>query len=268
MSSVIVEDSPKIVEKKAVVAPRRKPLVRAAAKPDPKMPGKFAGKSASEVAQAFEHLEKELGRKNNEVGELRKLSDSFLQAEISRNSGNNPIQEATTETTVDFYDEPERAVNSAIENHPEFRKLKKAQVQQEQKESLSKLKAKHPDFEKVIKDPKFQEYAQGSVTRRKMYKEADAFNVDSAEELINGFKGGSAPVARKSNTDRAKQLAEAKRRLALKKGSTQSRASAGAVGGKKTFRRADLIRLKTNDPNKYDAMQDEIFAAYADNRVK
>jgi hypothetical protein len=37
---------------------------------------------------------------------------------------------------------------------------------------------------------------------------------------------------------------------------------------KKIYRRADLIRLKMTDPNRYDALSDEIMQAYSDGRVK
>jgi hypothetical protein len=37
---------------------------------------------------------------------------------------------------------------------------------------------------------------------------------------------------------------------------------------RKIYRRADLIRLKMTNPAKYEAMSDEILAAYAEKRVK
>ena len=69
------------------------------------LPSKFAGKSIEEVAESYENLEKELGRKQSEVGELRQLSDSFLQAEISRNSPETNPQ-PSVEDEIDFYDDP------------------------------------------------------------------------------------------------------------------------------------------------------------------
>jgi hypothetical protein len=39
-------------------------------------------------------------------------------------------------------------------------------------------------------------------------------------------------------------------------------------GTKKVYRRADLIKMKMQDPNRYMAMQDEIMAAYQEGRVK
>ena len=260
MSSVVVEDAPKsevVQEKKAI-----KQEV---------LPPKFAGKSAKDIADSYQNLEKELGRKSQEIGELRKLSDSFLQAEISRNASSpdetNPSQPETTTNQIDtdeYFNDPANAVNSAIENHPQFKELRKTQETQAKSNSKSKLNKKHPDYQKVVSDPKFQEWVNKSNIRKSLYEAADGYNFEAADELIGNFKSQSTVT----NTNRVKQLAEAKRKLALKRGTTESRASVGSVGGKKTFRRADLIRLKIENPNKYDSMQDEIFAAYADNRVK
>jgi len=40
------------------------------------------------------------------------------------------------------------------------------------------------------------------------------------------------------------------------------------VGGKKIYRRADLINLQVSDPNRYASLADEIHSAYAEGRVK
>ena len=66
---------------------------------EPELPKKFQGKSSSEIAEAYENLEKELGRKGQEIGELRKLTDSYLQSQISSQS-----QQTTTSEPADFYD--------------------------------------------------------------------------------------------------------------------------------------------------------------------
>ena len=55
--------------------------VQAEAEVESNVPSKFANKSTEEIIDSYTNLEKELGRKAQEVGELRKLSDSFLQAE-------------------------------------------------------------------------------------------------------------------------------------------------------------------------------------------
>jgi len=70
-----------------------------------------------------------------------------------------------------------------------------------------------------------------------------------------------------SKTQEVKQQAESNRKDALKAGSTESRSSSGSGAGGKTYRRADLIRLKMEDPTRYESLEDDIFQAYQDGRV-
>jgi len=71
-----------------------------------------------------------------------------------------------------------------------------------------------------------------------------------------------------SNTSDAEANKAAKRDAALRNGKSISRSSSESTVGKKIYRRADLIRLKTNDPQRYEALQDEILQAYSEGRVK
>jgi hypothetical protein len=228
------------------------------------IPSKFAGKSTEEIIDSYTNLEKELGRKAQEVGELRKLSDSFLQAEVSRQQNpqdNTPLE--TKDNDVDFFDDPNKAVNDMIENHPKFQEFQQFQAQQAQAGAEARLKQTHPDFTDVIKDTAFQEWVQDSPIRMQMFQAADAYNFDAANELLTNWKDRSMI----SKTQEVKEKAEVERKEALKAGTAESRTSSGSGKGGKTFRRADLIRLKMENPNRYESLQDEIYAAYAEGRV-
>jgi len=227
------------------------------------VPDKFAGKSSEEIIESYQNLEKELGRKAQEVGELRKLSDSFLQAELNRNQSQSTPNE-TEEEPMDFFDDPNAAVNKAIENHPKFQEFQRFQAQQAQVAAKTQLEAAHPDFADIVQDKGFQEWVQGSKIRMQMFQAADAYNFDAANELLTTWKDRSMI----NKTKEVNQAEEAKRKDALKAGKAESRSSSGSSGGGKTYRRADLIRLKMEDPMKYESMQDEIYAAYAEGRVK
>lgn len=231
----------------------------------PEIPSKFAGKSTQEIIDSYTNLEKELGRKAQEVGELRKLSDSFLQAEVSRNTqnpqDNTPLE--TKDNDVDFFDDPNKAVNDMIENHPKFREFQQFQAQQAQAGAEARLKQTHPDFTEVVQDKAFQEWVQDSPIRIQMFQAADAYNFDAANELLTNWKDRSMI----SKTQEVKEKAEVERKEALKAGTAESRTSSGSSKGGKTFRRADLIRLKMENPSRYESLQDEIYAAYAEGRV-
>ena len=232
---------------------------------EPSIPSKFAGKSQQEIIDSYTNLEKELGRKAQEVGELRKLSDSFLQAEVSRQSNpqNNTPLETEDNAEVDFFDDPNKAVNDMIEKHPRFQEFQQFQAQQAQAGAKAQLEQKHPDFTDVVQDKGFQEWVQDSPIRMQMFQAADSYNFDAANELLSNWKDRSMI----SKTQEVKQQAETNRKDALKAGSTESRSSSASSAGGKTYRRADLIRLKMENPSRYEALEDDIFAAYADGRV-
>jgi len=230
------------------------------------IPSKFAGKSTEEIIDSYTNLEKELGRKAQEVGELRKLSDSFLQAEVARTKqnpqDNTPLETKDNDDT-DFFDDPNKAVNRIIENHPKFQEFQQFQAQQAQAGAKARLEQTHPDFTDVVQDKAFQEWVQDSPIRMQMFQAADSYNFDAANELLSNWKDRSMI----SKTQEVKQAAETNRKDALKAASTESRSSSGSNAGGKTYRRADLIRLKMEDPSRYEALEDDIYAAYADGRV-
>jgi len=223
------------------------------------LPQKFQGKSANEIAEAYENLEKELGRKGQEIGELRKLTDSFLQTQITHN------KETTTDTEdLDFYDNPEAAVRTIIERHPKFREFTQQTQQQQASMTAQQLEKTHPDFKDVVTSPDFQEWIEGSKIRQRLFKEADAYDYDSADELLTIWKERKMI----SKTKEVEAEKETTRKAALKTSKGVSRTSSESTAGKKIYRRADLIRLKQTDPNRYDTLSDEIFSAYQDGRVK
>ena len=239
--------------------------IQAEAEVESSVPSKFANKSTEEIIDSYTNLEKELGRKAQEVGELRKLSDSFLQAEVSRQSNpqNNTPLETEDNAEVDFFDDPNKAVNDMIEKHPRFQEFQQFQAQQAQAGAKAQLEQKHPDFTDVVQDKGFQEWVQDSPIRMQMFQAADSYNFDAANELLSNWKDRSMI----SKTQEVKQQAETNRKDALKAGSTESRSSSASSAGGKTYRRADLIRLKMEDPNRYESLEDDIFQAYQDGRV-
>ena len=223
------------------------------------LPKKFQGKSSTEIVEAYENLEKELGRKGQEIGELRKLTDSYLQSQISTQD-----QTTTTSEPADFYDNPEQAVRQIIDNHPRFKEMKEQNEKQTASLTAQQLEKAHPDFQEVIGDGGFQEWVNGSKIRQRLYKEADSYDFDAADELLTNWKERQMI----SKTKEVNESKKVKRDTAMKAGEAMSNASGESTAGKKIYRRADLIRLKQTDPRRYEDLADEIYQAYADGRVK
>ena len=232
----------------------------------PDIPDKFSGKSVEDIVKSYQNLEQELGRKSQEIGELRQLSDSFLKAEISRNDGQTSLQSenSTDETEGDFFEDPNKAVNSLIEKHPKFQEFQEFQARQQQDTSKAQLEQTHPDYVDIVQDSNFQDWVKASTFRTDLFQQADRYNYAAADELLTHWKERSMI----DKTAEVQQKQKATRKKNLKAGKTESRVSSESTAGKKTYRRADLIRLKQNDPTRYADLSDEIFNAYAEGRVK
>ena len=230
------------------------------------VPDKFSGKSVEDIVKSYQNLEQELGRKSQEIGELRNLSDSFLKAEISRNGPqtSQANENSNNETEDDFFEDPSKAVNSLIEKHPRFQEFQEFQAKQSQDTSKVQLEQTHPDYIDIVQDTGFQDWVKASKFRTNLFQEADKYNYEAADELLTHWKERSMI----DKTAEVKQEQANSRKKALKTGKTESRSSSDSTAGKKTYRRADLIRLKQNDPNRYADLADEIFNAYAEGRVK
>jgi hypothetical protein len=164
-----------------------------------------------------------------------------------------------------FYDDPAKAVNSAIENHPEIRKAREGNVKSAQQANLTQLEATHPDFMDVVGDKGFQEWIGKSAIRTELFRKADAsYDFNAANELLGTWK----QISMIGKTQEVNKAEKAKRQQAMRQTSSETRSSGDSVGGKKMYRRSDLIALQRTDPSRYEALGDEIMAAYAEGRVK
>jgi hypothetical protein len=125
-----------------------------------------------------------------------------------------------------------------------------------------KLAQEHPDFGQVASDPDFANWVKSSPIRINLFAKADGeFDYDSANELLTTYKQLRGVKAKQTS-----DAGEATRKTNLKAASVDVGGS--GESGKRVYRRADLIRLKMTDPNRYEALSDEIMQAYAEGRVK
>ena len=225
------------------------------------LPSKFQGKSVEDIVGSYAELERELGRKGQEIGELRKLSDEFLKTQIQNNQQNNPD---TQDEETDFFEDPQAAIRREIDNHPKIKEAEKINEQSKQQATLAQINQQHPDAQQVVESKEFQEWVSQSKIRQRMFQDANNYDFDSAHELLSNWKERKL-ITKTHEVETAQKEAKAS---ALKTGKAESRSSGDSIGSKKVYRRADLIRLKQTDPMRYDSMADEIFRAYADGRVK
>lgn len=223
------------------------------------VPEKYKGKSVNDIMRMHQEAEKLIGRQAQEVGEVRKLADDLLKQQLSKHQ--QPPQ-AEEEDELDFFENPKKAIEKAVQNHPDILAAKQASQQMRAQQTQQALLQKHPDFAEVVKDGEFVEWVKASPYRLGMYQQADkGFDFGAADELLSTFK-----QIRTSRVTQTKEAGDQLRKDNLKAASVN--VSGTGESSKKVYRRADLIRLMMTDPDRYNANQPEIMAAYADGRVR
>ena len=90
--------------------------------PQQALPDKYQGKSTAEIVQMHQEAEKLLGRQSSEVGELRKVVDTYIQGQTQLDQGNQAQAEVEE---IDFFSEPEKAIQQQIANTLQYWKQKK-----------------------------------------------------------------------------------------------------------------------------------------------
>jgi len=225
---------------------------------EPELPDKYQNKSVSELAQMHQEAEKLLGRQSSEVGELRKVVDSYIQTQLTPEQA--PKQE---DEEIDFFTDPNEAVNRMIQNHPKIKEAEAVTSQYRQSNAMATLKGKHPEMEAILQDTKFAEWIQASPTRTRLFVEADQqYNTDAADELFSNWK------ERQNIVQQTAQVEQQARKQSAKAASTGNARGSSESAPKKIYRRADIINLMQKDPDRYAQLAPEILQAYAEKRVR
>jgi|TARA_E500000318_G_C3564892_1_gene215233 hypothetical protein len=226
--------------------------------PETEVPDKYRGKSAEELVQMHQEAEKLLGRQSSEVGELRKVVDQYINSQLT------PEEKAPQQVEeVDFFTEPDKAIDQRIENHPKVKEAEALSKQYRQSTALAELQRKHPDMKAILQDASFAEWIKASPVRTRLFVAADQqYDHESADELFSLWK------ERKQLVGQTAQAEKNSRREAVKSANTGNARGSSESNPKKIYRRADIIKLMKEDPHRYAALQPEIMRAYAEKRVR
>ena len=221
------------------------------------LPEKYREKSLEEVVRMHQEAEKLIGKQAQEVGEVRKLADELIKQNLSSKQ-----QQVEAEPEVDFFENPQKAVQATIDKHPDVLAARQAGLDFKKMQTQQKLNAEHPDYAEVVNDTGFQDWVKSSPIRLGLYAKADGeFDYDSANELLSTYKElRSIKVKESEKADTAARTKTMKAAQVDVGGSGES--------SKRVYRRADLIRLKMTDPSRYETLNDEILLAYAEGRVR
>jgi hypothetical protein len=227
------------------------------------LPEKYKGKSAAEIVKMHQEAEKMIGRQAQEVHEVRSLADQLLKQQLESNNTKQTTEQTQEE---DFFADPQSAVNRTVDQHPAVLAAKQASFDMKRMQTGQQLAAKHPDYAEIAQNADFQNWVKASPFRIDLFTKADAeFDFPAADELLSTFK----EIRQVKSAQQSSQM----KAVEAKAQDTALKAASVDVGGsgevsRKIYRRADLIKLKMTDPDRYMALQDEIMSAYADGRVK
>jgi hypothetical protein len=232
--------------------------------PVEELPEKYRGKSAIEIAKMHQEAEKLIGRQANEVHEVRSLADQLLKQQLdSKAREAKPIEESLED---DFFADPASAVNRQVEKHPAVLEARQAALEMKRMKTAQQLASKHPDFATIASDTGFQDWVKSSAIRLNLFAKADAeFDFESADELLSTYKELKQIKQQTQNVQSA--AVESKAQEQAMRAATVDVGGAGE-SSRKVYRRADLIKLRMTDPDRYMQMSDEIMAAYSEGRVK
>jgi len=232
-----------------------------ASEPEPveENPDRFSGKSHEELLQMVREQDRTIGQQGNELGNLRQTFEA-----MARQAQSVPAQPEPEPEEADFFVDPQKAVDSRINNHPALREAREMAQKLAYAQGLTTLHQRHPDLEAVVGSPEFQKWIESSPARLRRYQYADqSGDVDEADDLISTFKQLNKTIAT------AKQAEKTAQKKAVRAAAAAGpRGNADAASSKRVYRRADIRQLMKEDYDRYESLMPEIMAAYAEGRVR
>lgn len=278
------EDAEEVKEEKPVKKAKAKPAAKEASDED-EIPEDLKGKTPAQLAKMYKEAQSVIGRQGTELGELRKTADQYIKAHLQASAPKSaPKKEEKEPDDIDVFTKPKEAIAAIVANHPALKELQGAarefaarEIQRRRAEAEQAFQKAHPDAGEVLADEKFREWIVQSPIRKQMLLSAHKdYNLDAANDLFSTWKeikavraAAAAPTAAAAPAAKppSKPVAPAAAARVPTGGNAQPRAQAGGAEGK-IYRRADVIRLMINDPDRYALMSEEISKAYLDGRVR
>jgi hypothetical protein len=220
------------------------------------VPERYRNKTPKELIRMHQEAEKLMGRHSKEVGELRRVVDDFIKAQ-------NVTKQAPEEEEVDFFSNPQKAVEVAVSKHPKIKEAERMAAELVKQTALQQLQTAHPDYQEILEDVGFKEWVEKSKVRSELLSRADQrFDFDAADDLFTSWK------ERKEMLKNTIEMQKADRKQQIKQASTGSVKGSAEPTSKKIYRASDIRDLMIKDPQRYQDLQPEIMLAYQEGRVR
>jgi len=244
---------------------------------DDGLPTKFKGKSAREIAEAYQNLESRYGSMANDLGVQRQLTDRLLDLkrsnDLASNGGSKQKQAPAPVTTNDILDRPqetlERVVDSRVQSvadevREENRQLRALVAKQS-------FESKHKDYQTTVQSSEFIEWLRASPLRMRAAQVANNGDWQVADELFTEYEvSGRNRQSTTTQNQRNDSNVDAARAASFTSSGNASGTDGKAKQGGKIYKRSDLMALRIDDPDAYydEDFQQKILLAHAEGRVR
>lgn len=141
----------------------------------------------------YKELEKLNSRQAQTLGEQRRIIDDYI-VQGSTPAQPEPHEPPSPITADELYEDPEGAVNRAVERHPaiqEARKIREQFESQQRENALQSFTSRHPDYQDISTSPEFQNWVADDPTRVELYNRGNQYDFSAADALFRLYKAES-----------------------------------------------------------------------------
>ncbi len=232
---------------------------------DTDLPAHYKGKSKKDIIKMHQNAEELIRRHSEEVGFARRMAEAAA-AKLNTTQVQQPVV-SSEESKVDFFADPDAAVSKKIESHPAVVEARMTVAEMRKAEAFRQLQQAHGNPQDITSDPSFREWLSANPRRvAQLQKASESFDADTTIEIFDNFKRDKKLAELESGT--TKDELDSKRKESKQAGKVDSGNSPSSKQGKKIYRKQDIINLQISDPAKYERLEPEILAAYAEGRVR
>lgn len=263
--SIVIEDPADAGEASLQTEADKTPAI------EPEIPEKFKGKSALDIIEMYENLQSEYGRRANEIGHLRKLSDELLGFARTARTEQPANPPATKPITADdLINDPQGTITAAARAAADER-ARAAEARVERLEvalSEDRFEQKHKGYKQKMESQDFLSWVGSSEYRKGLALKAYNNDFTAADELFTLHE--EYERARSAETPPNPTAAAKSAGLVKSGGSSAAGVTPKSNGdGKKSYSRAELIELRLRNPEEFDRRwESEFYPAYQEGRVR
>lgn len=238
-----------------------------AAKPEPSADdsgeeARFRGKSREDILAMYHNLESHQGRLASELGQTRRTVDEILLQKRRDDLSTNGAVDDFQIDPADMLTKPKEVLDRYVD--AKAKALIEPTVQRlnnlEQTLLTTSFQTRHADSSTVTATPQFKNWVRETPLRQQLAQNAANGSVQAADALMTEYK---AAKPQGKNLEAALDQAS---KVTLE-GARASESGAGGGAAGKKYKRGDLMKLRQQDPDKYDSLGPEIYKAYQEGRV-